>query len=187
MRNVGSASVGDNEVDGNGPAKLGGRMMDNMTPREARVDVPPTDPPHEFMAVIEDLQARLTKLEARDTRGLLGRLFGKGTVAALLLAVFLISGTAWAYTGFGFGTKACENWVAAKEEHYAVARRARFHGWTSGYLTAYSLWVEGGSGPVSRSDSSKGAWAWIDNYCTENPNTSVATAAEMLIDALKAK
>ena len=49
-------------------------MMDNVTPRIAQADAPPTDPPHELMAVIVDLQARLTKLEARDTRGLLGKL-----------------------------------------------------------------------------------------------------------------
>ena len=55
-------------------------MVDEMMPRIAQADAPSTDPPHELMAVIEDLQARLTKLEARDTRGLLGKLSGKSTV-----------------------------------------------------------------------------------------------------------
>jgi hypothetical protein len=146
--------------------------------------LPAVDLPPEFMDAIRDMQDRLTVLESRDPRSMLGKLFGRGSVTALLLAAFLISGTAWAYTGFGAGIKTCENWVAAKEDHYAVAKRARFHGWTSGYLTAYSLWVEQGSGPVSRRDSSKGAWAWIDTYCKENPNKSVATAAELLIQSL---
>ncbi len=45
-------------------------------------DVPAVDPPPELMDVIKDVQDRLTKLESRDTRGLLGRLFGKGSAAA---------------------------------------------------------------------------------------------------------
>ncbi len=73
-------------------------MMDNMTPREAQADVPSTDPPHELLAAIADLQARLTKLEARDTRGLLGKQLGKNTAVALLLAVFLISGMGYGLT-----------------------------------------------------------------------------------------
>jgi len=50
--------------------------------------------PTDLMDVMKDVQARLTILESRDTRGLLGKLFGKGSAAALLLAVLLISGTA---------------------------------------------------------------------------------------------
>ena len=44
-------------------------------------DVPAVDPPPELMDVIKDVQDRLTKLESRDTRGLLGRLFGRGSAA----------------------------------------------------------------------------------------------------------
>ncbi len=36
-------------------------------------------------------------------------------------------------------------------------------------MTAYSLWVEANHlGPVTNSDT-MGAWAWIDNYCRDNP------------------
>ena len=58
--------------------------------------------------------------------------------------------------------------------------------WVSGYLTAYSLWVEEGSGPVNKSQLA-GAWAWMDNYCQENPLKHVGEAAEQLIYAIKAK
>jgi hypothetical protein len=150
-----------------------------------RADLSTDDLPPEWIDAIANMQDRLAFLESRNVRGRLGKWFGMGSVAALLLAVFLIGGTAWAYTGFGSGIKSCESWVAAKEEHYAVAKRARFHGWTSGYLTAYSLWVEQGSGPVSSRNSSRGAWAWIDAYCNDNPETTVAAAAEQLILSLK--
>jgi len=130
---------------------------------------------------MKDMQARLTKLETRDTRGLLGKLFGRGTVAALLLAVFLIGGTAWAqqYTVFGYGTQSCGRWTAEKEKD--AVDRDIFHSWVTGYMTAYSKWVEKTQdSPVNSSDPI-GAFAWIDNYCKEHPLDNVDGAAEQLI------
>jgi len=165
----------------------------------------------ELIGVIHDVQARLTILETRDTRGLLGKLFGKGsdrerqaqrqaqdlgklfgkgTVAAVLLAVFLISGTAWAlqpgeYKIRGSGSQSCGSWTAAKEK--GNWDRVVFLSWVGGYLTAYSRWVEKDyRGSVTTSDS-EGAWAWVDNYCRDNPLDNVALAASELILALKAK
>lgn len=112
-------------------------------------------------------------------------IFRKGSVAAVLLAVFLISGTAWAqYTAFGGGRESCGRWTEQK----TAARNARvqFEQWLGGYMTAYSFWVEKGSGPVSYSDP-VGAIAWFDNYCQENPLKNVAWAAAALISAIKAK
>ncbi len=123
--------------------------------------------------------------ESRDTRGLLGKLFGKGSAAALLLAVFLISGTAWAvdYKVFGIGTQSCGGWTAAKKmKSYPFD----YQTWITGYLTAYSRWAEEGLGPVGNSDAN-GAWAWIDNYCRDNPLEDVADAAEALILAITVK
>ena len=142
--------------------------------------------PADLMDVMKDVQARLTKLESRDTRGLLGKLFGKSTVATLLLAVFLISGTAWgAATNFGLGLKSCGLWTAVKEE--SPDMRGELTTWVAGYLTAYSVWVEGDKGgPVTKGDVS-GAVAWIDNYCQEKPLNNVAQAAERLIFAIRAK
>jgi len=114
------------------------------------------------------------------------RLGGKGTVAALLLAVFLISGTAWAfeYAFFGTGTQSCGSWTEAKvADPY---KRSIFHEWINGYMTSYSLWVERGAGPVSQGNG-PGAWAWMDNYCQENPLKDVPVAAELLIYAIKSK
>ena len=125
--------------------------------------------------------------ESRDTRGLLGKLFGKGSAAALLLAVFLISGTAagFQYYAFGSGLDSCGSWTAAKEAE-SYKKQAIFRSWIEGYMTAYSRWVERGSGPVGAT-LSPGAWAWVDNYCQDNPLESVGDAAEQMIDAIKAK
>jgi len=114
-------------------------------------------------------------------RGLLGRLFGKGSVAAVLLAGFLISGTAWAaqeVSVFGAGLKSCGQWTKYVPED--GPRYWQMTQWLSGYLSAYSLWVEDGSGPVTETDI-HGAVAWVDNYCQENPLKNVATAAKWLI------
>jgi len=139
---------------------------------------------------LEDVQARVTKLEARDTRGLLGKLFGKSTMAALVLAVFLISGTAWAQTErrvlvLAPGQQSCGAWLAAKEE--GTLKRQIFQVWANGYLTAYSQWEEKGSGPVSSLGDAMGAWTWIDNHCQDNPLDDVYQAAVKLIVAITEK
>ena len=138
------------------------------------------------------------KLESRDTRGLLGKLFGKGSVAALLLSFLLIGGTAWAaskYTTFGIVGQGCGSWTVQQDnaagrgstpEYQVAPARLQFQSWLGGYLTAYSHWVENGSGPVSDSVH-VGAIAWVDNYCQENPLKHVSQAAEALLYAIKAK
>jgi len=135
---------------------------------------------------MKDMKARLTKLESRDTRGLLGKLFGKGSAAAVLLAVFLIGGSAWAvkvnYKSFGYGSESCGGWTAAKEED--GWEREVSNAWVAGYLTAYSLWEENGSGPVTDENNAVGANAWVDNYCQKTSLDAVADAAVKLIYAI---
>ncbi len=129
-------------------------------------------------------------------------------LAAVLLAVFLINGTAWAgahkdnvqgfwhegrvmtdtsereYMVYGAGKESCGSWTEVKKtdgpSYWQLTQ------WVTGYLTAYSLWVEDGSGPVSDNSSAYGPIAWVDNYCQENPLKNVAVAAEHLIFAIKA-
>jgi len=147
-------------------------LMDGMKDVQAR------------LTKLEDVQARVTKLEARDTRGLLGKLFGKSTMVALLLAVFLISGTASAGSFFGHGRHSCGAWTAKKEAD--GWNRVVFVSWLSGFVTSYSAYVEKFSGPVSGSDM-VGNVAWIDNYCQNNPLDEVGVAALKLIPAIRAK
>ncbi len=106
-------------------------------------------------------------------------------LAVALLAVFRISGTVAAdYTSFGQGNQSCGSWTEEKEKNSSGQRY--YHTWITGYMTAYSRWVEDGTGPVTEADN-HGAWAWIDNYCQENPLKKVANAAEQLIYAIEAK
>ena len=124
--------------------------------------------------------------ESRHTRGRLGKLFGKGSVAALLLPVFLIGGTAWAdmYTAFGVGKISCGRWLDAQK----TDREGRWQTeqWVSGYFTAYGRWAVHGPERASLPDA-YGAIAWIDNYCQEHPLERVAEAAEQLIFAIRAE
>ncbi len=116
----------------------------------------------------------------RKPNGLLSRLFGRPAVTGVLLAVILISGTALAYAGFGVGAESCGQ--VTNNEGVQKGMRS----WVGGYLTAYSLWVEEGSGPVTDGDV-VGPWAWINNYCQENPLETLAEAAEQLIYAIRDK
>ena len=79
-------------------------------------------------------------------------------VAALLLAVFLISGTVWAvevgegqYRIWGSGNSSCGEWTSSKEKS-DQGRYWQLSDWMLGYLTAYGLWVEIGTGAVTRTD-----------------------------------
>ena len=106
-------------------------------------------------------------------------------VVALLLAVFLISGTAWAqeYNKIrGLGYASCEDWTNGR----LTSARDEWDQWLYGYLTAYSVWVDKSPGPVSKANNDR-PLTWIDLYCQENPLEKVADAAELLIFAIKAK
>ncbi len=112
----------------------------------------------------------------------------KTFVIAVLLSVLLISGTAWAaqpgnYLLFGAGQESCGQWTKDKKTngpgYWQLTQ------WVSGYLTAYSRWVERGQGPVSEVTDAGGR-AWVDNYCRDNPLDRVAKAAARLIVAIEA-
>jgi len=73
------------------------------------------------------------------------RFGGDGTAAALLIAVFLISGgTAWAVgfgaVGFGSGNISCGQWTESKEADGSLHKTREQ--WVLGYLSAYSRWVD---------------------------------------------
>ena len=135
----------------------------------------------------------IVSLAAQGDQGLLGKLFGRGATIGIALGAGLFAGTVWAhqqspvltpgmeFTIFGSGRLSCGSWLAAKGY-----QRVIFHEWLNGYMSAYTLWIEHGSGPIGEADG-PGAWAWIDNYCQGNPLKDVAAAAEQLIYAIEAK
>ena len=107
-------------------------------------------------------------------------------IITIALLAMLIGGTARAqqYKVFGHGNQSCGSWTEAKEE--TNLELIVFTSWLSGYLSAVSVWVETGSGRVNETDI-RGAVAWMDNYCRDNPLDSVAGAALNLTFAIKAK
>ncbi len=137
----------------------------------------------DLLALVRDMQDRLTKLESRDKQGLLGKLFGRGSAAAVLLAVFLISGTAWAeYSVRGLGIDSCARWTNSMKHDFA--KFEHMLSWVNGYVTAYSLFVEDGVGPVTESDLGD-AFISIDKYCLDNPSKIIASAAEHFVYELR--
>lgn len=112
--------------------------------------------------------------------------------AVLLLATFLVCWPAWGqseYTVFGGGLQTCRLWTEHKNISSASQdslARTQFKHWLSGYLTAYSRWVEIGSGPVSETNYFK-AVEWIDTYCEANSLEDVHEAAQQLIFTMTAE
>ena len=133
---------------------------------------------------------KLLEVLSRERKRGWWRIFDRSSAAAALLAVFLIGGTAWAqFKAYSAGVESCGFWTKTTNDPSAGtlgSPKSSFVQWTGGYLSAYSQWVEEGSGPVSDSDMHS-AVAWIDNYCQENPLEAVGTAAIALIHAIKAK
>ena len=79
----------------------------------------------------------------------------------------------------GYGNQSCGKWTADRKGnswHQGVA-------WVNGYLTAYEYHGELGSKTWGKAYGEAG-WAWIDNYCQENPLSNVHTATMKLILAL---
>jgi len=112
-------------------------------------------------------------------------------VVALLLAVFLISGTAWAQRErmvlvLAPGQLSCGAWSEAKENGEDTLKRQLFLTWVNGYLTAYSRWGDEGFGVVSSLPDAIGAHSWIDLYCQTDPTEAVADVVQRLIFWLEA-
>jgi hypothetical protein len=56
--------------------------------------------------------------------------------------------------------------------------------WTSGFLTAYNLYVQPDGNIVGTPDLD-GAFAWLDRYCREHPTEQYSRAAAALIEFLR--
>jgi len=167
------------------------RELEMLKQRLHDLDADKTDLRSERDRLISIVESTTRQLEdLRAPASFWERVFGRRgskTAAAVFIAVLLIgSGTAWGYKIFGSGGQSCGTWTAEKERAKGDLPMLNFKSWVGGYLTAYNLWVEDGSGPVNETQI-EGAWAWVDNYCRDNSNDDVATATLELIYAINAR
>ena len=146
-----------------------------------------------LLGLVEATQ-KLLEDQSRDRKRGWWRLFGKSTMVALLLAVFLIGGPAYRtatalpeffeWGVFGRGTHRCVGWardlVVGGPSYWEKSQ------WLYGYLTAYSVWVEK-SRVLVNTKGTGSARSYVIQYCRANPHKSGADAAEEMIHAFKAK
>jgi hypothetical protein len=92
----------------------------------------------------------------------------------------------------GAGNATCSLWSSVRREG-DPSNEAAVISWIHGYLTAINEWVTATTGrpenivastPATAAAVDADLWAFIDNYCAENPLASLHAAATALTDAL---
>ena len=114
----------------------------------------------------------------------------KRTILAALVGV-LVSGSAWGldskggYQILGAGAKSCGYWT---ENRKGAANVLTYQGraWVSGFLTAHNFLIPGAY-DITKGVGNEGLFAWIDNYCSQNPLKSISYAAAVLVRQLRTR
>ena len=89
------------------------------------------------------------------------------------------------YTVIGQGFNSCGKYTEARKEPKS-ADAAIYSIWLAGYLTRTNLQLPDTHDIIGNTDLD-GALGWIDNYCSANPTSNVARAAEDLVVFLMPK
>ncbi len=85
----------------------------------------------------------------------------------------------------GVGQQSCEVWSDERQTALATGTLAWYHEqWVLGYITAFNRWVHDDS-DVAVNLSDDKLFAWLDQYCAENPQQILSVAAEALISELR--
>jgi hypothetical protein len=102
-------------------------------------------------------------------------------IAAVSSVLFIVAvdGNARDFHLFGQGANSCGAWLS--ERNTAFANEA----WVLGFVTAFNRYGLHEDVNVAPRTDYKGMLAWIDNYCRQNPLTSLAKAAEALVFELQ--
>ncbi len=99
----------------------------------------------------------------------------------IALSLVLFAGQAPAYFTWGIGEMPCNRFVSAKIE-FDHARDQRTHlaqlNWIKGFITGIN-WSRDSN--IARDLSIETVDAWIDNYCRNNLNDSIAEASAALV------
>jgi len=86
---------------------------------------------------------------------------------------------------WGAGQVSCGAWLETRKvpeppgDHRLEGRRQ----WLLGYLTAYEEYARGGGDILNGSDAD-GAFAWVDNWCSQHPLEPIFRAGFALVSEL---
>jgi hypothetical protein len=108
--------------------------------------------------------------------------------ALALAAVGLIANVAWAANGvrtiYGAGTATCGEWQQQRSsgsKHLVVQLEA----WIDGFLSGYNFKSDATDFLATRPDGPAVAYyAWIDNYCRQNPLDRVGGSCRRIEDRI---
>ncbi|PAY02909.1 hypothetical protein CKO50_02770 [Pseudoalteromonas sp. HM-SA03] len=104
-------------------------------------------------------------------------MFNVKTVAIALI-VSISSFSSHAAMTYGFGNNSCGQWT---KERASKSMNSRYQEvWVLGFITGTGLVLEA-SGKAQKVTDSDAAMAYIDNYCRENPLSSIMEASQMLV------
>jgi hypothetical protein len=80
------------------------------------------------------------------------------------------------YIVLGQGTVSCGNWTSERKKQRAWTVQS----WALGYISAVNERAAFGIRDVTDGTDSEGVFAWIDNWCKDNPLENVSRAVSKL-------
>jgi len=107
--------------------------------------------------------------------------------AALSLSLLLLTGSARAEHRmiYGTGMVTCAEWQQYRATRNKAAN-AQLEAWIDGFLSGYNTAIEG-TDFIAPKPESVAYYAWIDNYCSQNPLNKLALAVTALKNELMAQ
>ncbi|MEM7171891.1 MAG: hypothetical protein AAF530_17100 [Pseudomonadota bacterium] len=103
-------------------------------------------------------------------------------VSCLFLANPFLAGSAAAQDAddkiFGYGTRGCFSWI--EYENMQAAEFFFASQWLHGFVTGAAIWNED-IRPALVTQKGSDLEGWVSNYCSANPEQSIADAADQLV------
>jgi hypothetical protein len=87
------------------------------------------------------------------------------------------------------GQRSCGFWleVRAAREKPQDFRFVQFREWLSGFISAYNYNTHSGTIDVAAGTDREGMYAWLDDFCRNNPTSPFIGAAIKLIEHLQTR
>ena len=106
-------------------------------------------------------------------------MMGPTRYAALASLIFATTSTATTdYEIRGQGTSSCGTWLEYRRDRDLLA--FPIQAWLDGYITAFDRqWASENDHPLPDRDNNA-LYAWVDNYCMQNPLANINEAAGKL-------